>query len=202
MEKARYDRILKNIAGISTLDEDEKSTFIDLLEHMLVPKKTMLLQAGEVCKFEAFIYKGCARIYYVNEAGVDVTMFFVEEEGWLSDAVSFYEKKPSAYFIETLEDTEMYVFSFETKERLLAAIPKFERIFSHLILKNFERMQSRLVKMITGNTADQYVEFLKFYPALSLRIPQYLIASYLGVTPAFLSVIKRKLSGRKVDGDT
>ncbi|WP_270089120.1 Crp/Fnr family transcriptional regulator [Sphingobacterium sp. SYP-B4668] len=180
------------------MNEDEKLGFINSLDFILVPKRTMLLRAGEICRFEAFIHKGCARIYYINEEGVDVTLFFVEEGGWLSDMVSFYDKKPSTFFIETLEDTEMYGFCFESKEKLLAEMPKFERIFLHLILQNLAGIQLRLVKMITDSAADQYLEFLKLYPSITLRIPQYLIASYLGVTPAFLSVIKRKLSKRKV----
>lgn len=202
MEIHRYERILKSVTSTSSLNEEEKLSFIDVLDFILVPKRTIMLKAGEICKFEAFIQKGCARIYYINEEGVDVTLFFVEENEWLSDMVSFYEQKPSAFFIETLEDSEMYIFSIEAKEKLLSDIPKLERIFRQIVLKSLAGIQLRLVKIITENATDQYLEFLKLYPSVALRVPQYLIASYLGVTPAFLSVIRRKLSHRKIGMQT
>lgn len=191
-----YSKILNNVSKYITLTEEEQSVFTSMLDFQLIPKKTMMLRKGEICLFEGYIQKGCARIYYINEKGCEVILSFAVEDWWISDVGSFYEKRPSHFFIETLEDTEMYLFNLDNKERLLAEIPKFERIFRLLVQRNLSAVQNRLVKTMSKTATERYLEFIKMYPSLPLRIPQYYIASYLGVSPEFVSTIRKRLSSK------
>ena len=191
-----YTRILNNIAKYTTLTEDEQLVFTSIIDFRTIPKKTILLREGEICQFEGYIQKGCVRIYYLNENGCEVTLSFAVEDWWVSDIDSFYERKPSHFFIETLEDTELYVFTPETKEKLLATVPKFERVFRLLVQRNLCAVQKRLVKTISKPATERYLEFINMYPSVPLRVPQYYIASYLGVSPEFVSTIRKKLSAK------
>lgn len=191
-----YETILKNISKFTTLTEEEQALFTGMLDFRSIPKKTTLLREGELCQFEGYIQKGCARIYYMNENGCEVTLCFALEDWWVCDIASFYERKPSNFFIETIEATEMYAFTPETKEKLLTTIPKFERVFRLLVQRNLSAVQDRLVTTISKPATERYLEFIKMYPSLPLRVPQYYIASYLGVSPEFISTIRKRLSAR------
>lgn len=191
-----YTNIINNVSKCITLTAEEQTQFTDLLEFKTIPKKTILLREGEVCQFEAYIKKGCVRIYYVNENGFEVVLSFAVEDWWVSDIASFHENKPSLFFIETLEETEMLLLAPQTKEKLLLTIPKFERVFRLLVQRNLSSVQNRLINTISKTASDRYLEFIKLYPSLPLRVPQYHIASYLGVSPEFVSTIRKRLSAK------
>lgn len=191
-----YENIITNITKCITLTEEEQKLFTALLECRVVPKKSILLREGEICKFEGYIQRGCARVYYLNENGFEVTLSFAVEDWWISDIASFHEGRPSKFFIETLEETELYILTPQTKEKLLMAIPKFERVFRLLVQRNLSVTQDRLVNNISQTATERYLEFIKFYPAIPLRVPQYYIASFLGVSPEFVSTIRKRLSAK------
>lgn len=191
-----YEDIIKNVTRCIQLAPDEKQEFTDLLQLQSVPAKTILLREGEVCRFEAYVRKGCIRVYYVNENGFEVTLSFAIEDWWVGDVASFYEQKPSRLFIETLEDTEMYVLTPATKEKLLESIPKFERVFRLLIQRNLSALQNRLINTISQKASERYLEFIKLYPTIPQRVAQYYIASYLGVSPEFVSTIRKRLAAK------
>lgn len=191
-----FENIIKNVTKWITLTEEEKSSFTNLLEIRSIPNKTVMLREGEVCQFEGYIRKGCVRIYYVDEKGLEVILSFAAEDWWVSDIASFHEKKPSNFFIEALEDTEMFILTPKTKEELLSAIPKFERVFRMLVQRNLSTVQNRLVNTISKSATERYLDFIKLYPSVPLRVPQYYIASYLGISPEFISTIRKRLSVR------
>jgi len=192
-----YANIIKNVSKCISLTKEEESLFTSMLDCWTISKKTIILRAGEICQFEGYIEKGCVRIFYLNENSVEVTLYFAVEDWWVSDIASFYEKTPSNFFIETLESTEMCVFYPETKERLLNTIPKFEKVFRTLVQRNLSVLQNRLVRTISKPATERYLEFVKMYPSIPLRVPQYYIASYLGVSPEFVSTIRKRLSSNK-----
>jgi len=177
---------------ISSSPEDI-SIFNALLEPRSVPKKTILLQEGEICRFEAYVNKGCIRTYYIDERGAEVTLQFAIEDWWVSDIASFHEQKPSRMFIETLEDCELLVLTPETKEALLRKAPCFERMFRLMVQRNLSRLQERLFQTIATTAVEKYLDFLERYPTIPQRIPQHYIASYLGFSPEFLSKVRNRL---------
>ncbi|WP_313579911.1 Crp/Fnr family transcriptional regulator [Chishuiella sp.] len=191
-----FQNIIKNISRFVTLTVQEEKIFEDLLTLQKFPKKTHLLREGEVCQFEGIIKEGCVRTYYLDENGFEVTLLFAVEDWWITDIDSFNNKTPSRIFIETLEDTEIYMLTPETKEELLLKVPKFERAFRMMMQRYVVTLQNRLVKTISQPATDRYLEFIKVYPTIPQRVAQYYIASYLGVSKEFVSTIRKRLSNR------
>lgn len=192
-----FENIIKNITRFVTITPEEEKVFIDLLVCEKYPKKTILLKEGEICQFEGYIHKGCLRMYCLDDDGTEVTLLFAIEDWWISDIASFQDQKPSKVYIETLEDSEIYILSPSTKEHLLNEIPKFERVFRMLIQRNLTTLQSRLVDTISKSASDRYLEFIKVYPSIPQRVAQYYIASYLGVSKEFVSTIRKRLASKE-----
>jgi CRP-like cAMP-binding protein len=189
-----FELINKNVTKSVTFSQEELQIFNSLLQHKSVPKKTFLLQEGDVCNFEAFIIKGCVRSYYIDANGFEVILQFGIEEWWVSDIASFHEQTPSKLFIETLEDCELLFLTPQTKEELLFKVPRFERVFRMLIQRNLSATQNRLVNNIAKPAQERYLEFIAKYPTIPQRVPQHYIASFLGISPEFLSKIRAKIS--------
>lgn len=182
------------IAKCTYFTDEEVAFFNTILQSKKIPRKTILLQEGEVCKFEYFINKGCIRNYYIDERGSEVTLQFAIEGWWVSDIASFHDQKPSRMFIESLEDCEVLVLTPETKEKLLQKVPKFERVFRLMVQRNVSRLQERLFQTIATTAAEKYLDFLDRYPTIPQRVAQHYIASYLGFSPEFLSKVRTKLA--------
>lgn len=189
-----FEAIDNNVNRSVTFNNDELETFHNLIEVKTFPKKSILLREGEICNFEAYVNKGCTRTYYIDENGSEVTLQFGIEDWWLGDVTSFHEQKPSRMFIETIEETELFMFTPETKEELLFKVPKFERVFRLLIQRNLSATQNRLFNSISKPAPERYLEFIEKYPTIPKRVPQIYIASYLGISPEFLSKIRGKLA--------
>ncbi|HEY0262498.1 MAG TPA: Crp/Fnr family transcriptional regulator [Chitinophagales bacterium] len=189
-----FDAINKNVSRYVSFSEEELNLFNSLLEYKKVPKKAVLLREGQVCNFEAFILRGCVMKYYINENGAEVVIQFAIEDGWMGDISSFSEQKPSVLYIETMEECEMFLLSPKTKEELLAKVPKFERVFRILIQRHLTAMQNRLYITIAKTAQEKYLEFINQYPTIPNRVAQHHIASYLGISPEFLSKVRAKLA--------
>jgi CRP-like cAMP-binding protein len=190
-----YSKINQNISRYVSFETDELAIFNSLLTYKKVPKKTILLQEGERCDFEAFVIKGCVRKYYIDSNGFEVILQFAIEDAWISDtSFSIYEDNPSRVYIETLEDCEFFLFSPQTKERLFEEAPKFERAFRILMQRSLSATQNRLFNTISKTATEKYLEFLELYPTLSQRVAQHYIASYLGISAEFLSKIRTKIT--------
>jgi len=189
-----FESINSYISKCSVVTPGELEYFDSLLEYKKVAKKTMLLREGEICNFEAYILKGCIRTYYIDEKGIEVTLQFAIEDWWVSDIASFHDHKPSSMFIETLEDCELLTLSPQTKETLLSQVPKLERVFRLMVQRNLSVLQSRLFKTIATSAKDKYLDFIQRYPSIPQRVAQHYIASYLGISPEFLSKIRTRLS--------
>lgn len=168
--------------------------FHELLEVRNVRKKTLLLQPGEVCQFEAYVNKGCLRTYYINEDGAEIVLQFAVEDWWISDIQSFHTQQPGRLFIETLENCELFILNPETKEQLLREIPAFERFFRLLVQRHLSSLQNRIISTLSLNAENKFRLFAQQYPTILHRVPQFHIASYLGMTPEFLSKVRSRLS--------
>ncbi|WP_247234074.1 Crp/Fnr family transcriptional regulator [Telluribacter sp. SYSU D00476] len=187
-----FQNIHNYIARYIQLTPEELVLVQDSLVYKLVPKKTILLRAGEVCEFEAYVNRGCIREYLLDRRGTELTLEFAVEDWWVSDITSFENGTPSFMYIETLEDCELLLLSRASKERLLEQVPKLERMFRLMIQRHLSVVQGRLFKTVTYSALDQYQEFLRRYPTIPQRVPQHYIASYLGITPEFLSKLRKQ----------
>ncbi len=189
-----YSEIDKNISKYVSFTEEELNIFHSLLEIKTVSKKEYLLQEGDICDFEAFVINGCLIKYYINEKGAEVIVQFAIEDGWISDIASFSNSKPSHFFIETLEDCELFILTPSKKEELLSRVPKFERVFRILVQRHLSVTQDRLVNTIAKTAPEKYLDFLEHYPTIPQRVAQHYIASYLGISAEFLSKVRTRLA--------
>ncbi len=191
-----FDLILQNIRKHIALDPIEIEFFTSLLESKLIRRKDFLLQPGEICKTENFIVKGCLRTYSVDQEGVEHIVMFGIEDWWVGDLYSFLTATPAQYYIDALEDTHVLQINKQNLDLLYERVPKFERFFRLIIQNAFIAQQNRINQNLSFTAEQRYLEFVKKYPHFEQRIPQKQVAAYLGMTPVFLSMLRRKLAGK------
>ncbi len=190
------EAILRNVSKHIQLTPEESDLFVGLMQHKLLKRKEYLLRPGEICKTESFIIKGCLRIYSIDENGTEHILLFGVEDWWIGDLFSFLTAMPTNYCIDALEDSEVLQISRQNLEILYDRVPKFERFFRIIIQNAFIAQQNRIYQNLSLTAEQRYLEFINKYPLLEQRIPQKQVASYLGITPVFLSMLRRKLAGR------
>jgi hypothetical protein len=178
------------------LSKGEFELFSNLLERAFLPKKHQLVQTGSRCKYLYFIEKGLLHSYTTDSAGQSHTIQFGFEGHWISDLYGFLSQKPAIFNIEALEDTSVLNLSKDNFEFALSTIPSFERFFRILIQNAYVNSQQRIAENYTADAEQRYRTLIKQQPDLLQRVPQYLIASYLGIKPQSLSRIRQKLKNR------
>ncbi len=192
--KMNFDRILQNVAKHIQLDKTETDFFVSLLQHKTFKRKDYLLKQGNICKTENFIIKGCLRTYTIDEKGFEHNVMFGVEEWWVGDLYSFLTQTPANYFIDALEDTEILQITKENLDKLYERVPKFERFFRLILQNAFIAQQNRINQNLSFTAGQRYLDFIKKYPQLEQRISQKQVSAFLGITPVFLSMLRRKLS--------
>lgn len=185
-------RLIAYIEKSLSLTEKESELILERFQPVMLKKKEHLLRAGEVCKFEGFITEGCVRTYYIDENGDEVTLSFAFEEWWVGDIASFNTHTPSCMYIQALENATVYQIDFESKEKLYAEIPALERLFRLLVQRSLTALQNRLIATVSKPAEERYHELISKYPQLPQRVAQRYIASYLGISPEFLSKIRAR----------
>jgi CRP-like cAMP-binding protein len=160
-------------------------------------RKQYLLQEGDVCKNLAFVAKGLLRTYNVDDKGDEHMSMFGWEGWWLSDFNSFLMGEPALYNIDAIEDSELVMISLANYDALTLAVPIMDRYFRILYQNSLITKERRLMSSITHTAEEKYVQLAGSNPQIIERIPQNLIASYLGIAPETLSRIKKNLAFRK-----
>lgn len=191
-----YERILQNISRHITLDKTEEDFFLSLLQYRRIKKKEFIVKEGEVCKAQHFVIRGCFKSYSIDEKGGEHVVMFAPEDYWMGDLYSFLTDNPSRLYTEALEDSEIFLISRTNVQRLYEQVPKFERffriLFQNALLAQFQRIDQNL----TLSGEEKYLLFREKYPQLEQRLSQKQIAAYLGITPEFLSIVRRRLLTR------
>ncbi|OMP76751.1 Crp/Fnr family transcriptional regulator [[Flexibacter] sp. ATCC 35208] len=187
-----HDAILKSIAKHIVLTKEEQDYFISLLVYKEIPKKTTVLAEGQSCNQLSYIHSGALRSYCLDEKGKESTIMFAMTDWWLTDMYCFLNEKPAITFIETIEESSVFNLSKVNFDHLLTAIPKFERFFRILMQNAYTREQLRSIENLTLNAEERYARFINKYPHIASNVTQKQIASYLGITPEFLSLIRKK----------
>jgi len=176
------------------LTKDEEVKLLSKVSYRKYLKGQFVVQQGDVCKNSGFVISGCTRTFFVNEEGEEHIVMFSIENWWASEIGSFVTQTPSDYNVQCIENTELIQLSYLNQEALFMEIPKLERFFRLILERAFVASQKRIVKSFSLPAKEQYLQFRLQYPELEQRIPQYMVASYLGITKEFLSKIKNHLS--------
>ncbi|WP_292009164.1 Crp/Fnr family transcriptional regulator [Chryseobacterium sp.] len=175
------------------LNEKECQLIHKLFRARLYRRKQYVLQENDVCNQFNFVIKGCLRMYKIDEKGNTHILQFASENWWINDIGSFHHRKPSEMNIDALEDTVVLYINYEDLIHLYTTAPKFDRIFRILIENSFVTLQNRLLQNISSTAEERYTSFNKIYPHLIHRLPQVQIASFLGITPKFLSRLRNRI---------
>jgi len=192
-QESDYNLIFKNIARFIDLTDKEKEHFKSLLVKGSVKRKDFVLQPGKITRYEYFITKGCLKVYSLDRNGGEHVSMFAIEDFWTGDMASFMLEQPSTYFIKALEDSEFLMISKENYERLFEEIPKFERFYRNLYQRSLVSYIKRSNEGISLTAEERYEIYITKYPHIANRITQKDLAAYLGITPEFLSMIRRKI---------
>ncbi|RYF37999.1 MAG: Crp/Fnr family transcriptional regulator [Chitinophagaceae bacterium] len=178
------------------LNKEEKEMVRERFHPRLFRKRQYVLQEGDVCMQFYFVVRGCLRMYKIDDQGATHILQFASENNWINDLGSFHQIKPSALNIDALEDTVVMQISHADLISLYIAAPKFDRIFRVLIENGFIRLQERLLQNISSTAEERYQTFLEIYPHLVNRLSQVQIASFLGITPEFLSRLRNRRASK------
>ena len=182
-----------NIARYVCLTEREFEKFAARLQLRRLRKGEHLLRAGDVCELEGFVNHGCLRVYALDGRGVEHIVYFAIEDSWVSDVWSFMTQTPAELNIEATEDCEVLLIDNVEMEALYVEVPKFERLFRIMTQRTHAALQQRLIAAMSQSAVQRYIDLTQRYPHIQKRVRQHQIASYLGVSPEFLSKIRRKL---------
>ena len=156
-----------------------------------------LQRAGEVTRVAAFVASGCLRQYVIDVKGKEHIVQFAPETWWLTDGTSLTRGTPSAYFIDAIEDSALLLIDAPSHQRLLENVPGFAAAFRSGVQKHSAAKDQRIVSALSASAEERYLEFLRVYPSIAARVPQTMLASYLGLTPETISRIRRKQSRRE-----
>lgn len=184
---------LKNhIAKFIQISEEDYTQILSYFTVSEVAKKQNLLTEGKVCTSNYFVSKGCLRMFFVKENGVEQTIQFALENWWLADYTSFSSQKPSDFYIQAVEQSEVIALDVQAQEELLQRFPQMERYFRLVHQRAHAASQFRIRGLYTLSREELYHQFARSYPEFVQRVPQYLLASFLGFTPEYLSEIRKK----------
>ena len=188
--------ILQNIDKIVSLSDREKETILSKIEIKHYKAKTVLLNAGDICKHSYFVNSGILRSFNINDNIVEHVLQFACEGWWIGDMYSLITQKPGNLYVEVNEDAEVVLLSKENQEKLFQEIPKLERFFRILTENSLVANQERLMDNLSLSAEERFEKFCSKYPTLIQKVPQKQVASYIGVTPEFFSKMKAKMLKR------
>ena len=179
---------------ILPLDEKEIAFVKEIFKERRVKKRQFILQEGEICKHNTFVFEGCFRMYLVDDNGKEHNLQFAIENWWVGDIGSFFTDQPSKLNVEAIENSIILQAKKEDQLKLFTDYPKFNQIFRVLAENAMVSLQRRVLLNISSTAEERYIDFLERHPKLFNRISNVQIASYLGVTPEFLSTIRKKFA--------
>jgi CRP/FNR family transcriptional regulator, anaerobic regulatory protein len=183
--------------GLIPLNEAEALLVAEKFRSRLFRKRQYVLQEGDICTQFYFVLRGCLRMYKIDEKGATHILQFAAENSWINDLGSFHGERISALNIDAVEDTVVLQISRPDLIDLYIQAPKFDRIFRVLLENSFIRLQERLLQNISSTADERYQSFLEVYPYLLNRLSQVQIASFIGITPEFLSKLRNRQGKHK-----
>jgi CRP-like cAMP-binding protein len=155
-----------------------------------------LQRGGEVTRFAAFVARGCLRNYVIDPKGKEHIVQFAPETWWLADSTSWNKGTPSPYFIDAIEESDLLLLDGTSHQALVDRVPGYAAAFRTGLQRHAAAKDQRIVSALSGTAEERYREFLRVYPSIALRVPQTMLASYLGMTPETVSRIRKALSRR------
>jgi CRP-like cAMP-binding protein len=184
------NQLIEHIKRFMEIDDAESEIILSYFEDKSFPKKTLLLEEGQICTTQYFILKGCLRLYIINDKGNEQTLQFGIENWWITDYMSLQTQNPTHFYIQTVENSEVMAVNKDALDDLLNKVPKMERYFRLILQKSYAASQMRIKYLYTQSAEERYHHFNSVQPEFVQRIPQYMLASYLDFSAEFMSKIR------------
>ncbi len=186
------DQLVKYVKNFVSLDNAETEQFTSCFEEIQVKKRQFIVQPGFINRHRTFVVKGAFRSYIINNEGKEQTLQFAIENWWVSDFNSYIYQQPATHFIVALEDSSILQINYPQEKELKEINHKFETFFRIMAEKGLAFEHRRILFNLTNTAEARYENFLLNFPNFVQRVPQYALASYLGMTTEFLSRIRNK----------
>ena len=187
-----YPGFITHIRRYVELSDDEVLKLEPYLQPMELKRREYLLREGEVCRYNYFVEKGCLRMFFNNDKMVEQTTQFAIENWWLSDYFSYARQSPSEYAIQAVEKSVIVAVDYHRQDDLFVELPQLERYFRIMMQRALSASQLRVKMIYQLSKEEMYRHFNTSYPQFFQRVPQYMIASYLGLTPEYMSELRKK----------
>lgn len=187
-----YPELLAHIKRYIQLSAGEEALLCSMLEFKKFAKKEFILEAGKVCPGNYFVIKGCVRQFIINHKLNEQILQFGLESWWIADQDSLLNNQPSKCYIQAIESSQVLLLTEKNRVELFKKVPAMESYFRIMMQKAFVASQRRVVFIFDQSDEERYRTFTKLYPDFVQRVPQYMLASYLGFTPQFLSRLRAK----------
>jgi len=187
-----FKDIIAHMKKFISLTEAEEELLISYLTVKEVKKKEHLLRAGETCQENYFIIKGLFRLYLITSKGAEQVIQFGIEGWWITEYHSYKSGMPSGFYLQAVENATVIAINRNTQEELFGKLPQLERYFRFVLEKAYAAQLMRIHYIFNLTGEEQYRMMVEKYPAFVQRIPQYMLASFLGITPEFLSMLRAK----------
>lgn len=187
------ESLKKHIRTYIEISDEKLEKYCSAFRIQKIKKKDFLLKEGDICEAEGFVLSGCFKVSRTDKNADEQILYFGVEDWWISDIDSFINQIPSQLNIQAIEDSEILLISKEDKERLYREIPEIERLMRLKFQVSIIALQRRIVDNLSKPSDERYQDFLKEYPKTAHRLTNIQIAAYLGVTPEFISRIRRKI---------
>jgi len=192
-----YQSLIHHIQNRIQLSEEELDQFVSEFKITKIKKRQFIIQPDFVAKYRNYVVKGALRAYVIGGQGQEHTISFAIEDWWISDYNSYIYQQPATMFVMALEDTVLLQLDFEAETKLKNTNPKFETFFRITAERTAAFFQRRIILNLTSTAEERYESFIEKYPSIVQRVPQYALASYLGMTTEFLSKIRNKKLKKK-----
>ncbi len=190
IETASFEILTQNIQKLISVSTGEENVLKMFFTERRLIKKQFLLNEGDVCAYENYVVRGSFRSFYVDKEGDEHTLHLAIDDHWITDLESFMYGTPSSIYIQALEPSEVLQIEKKKLDLLLSEKPIFETFFRLLHQRAYIAQTNRILDNIALNGQERYIKFSNKFPALINRIPQKYLASYLGMTPVFLSQLQ------------
>ncbi|MEO3402988.1 Crp/Fnr family transcriptional regulator [Mucilaginibacter sp. CAU 1740] len=187
-----FSPIVNYVKRYISLTAEEEAYYVSLLRIKKIRKKQFIVQPDFVCNHRTYIVKGALRSYLIDANGQDHTVAFGIDDWWISDFNSYFFRQPATLFVEALEASTIIQISYDDEQKLLDTHPKFEKFYRILAQVGYAYLQRRILVDISLDATGRYENFLLKYPLVAARVPQYALASFLGISHELLSKIRNK----------
>ncbi|WP_224483384.1 Crp/Fnr family transcriptional regulator [Robertkochia aurantiaca] len=195
----KENKLKEYLTSNMNIDESEIAHFIDSCQTKNVVRGEFLLMENQNCNHTFFVEKGLLRQYSIDRNGKEHILSFAPENWFVTDRETTYFGKPSVSYIQALEDSQVVLIDEDLIQLLSGKLPTFSNFNNRLLHNHIRHLHDRIRLLLSASAEERYLEFINMYPDIFLRVPQAMVASYLGITPESLSRVRKKLAAKDTE---